>query len=251
MAAPAIRRDGKLTIEQLARETGMTVRNIRAHQARGLLPPPEVRRRTGYYDGEHVARLRLIQELQTDGFNLRGIKRLLDGTRAPAAPLLGLKHAASRPFETEAPEIVTRDELTQRFGEDPGGRLVDKAVRLGLLVSLGDDRFEAPSPALLRAAEQVVSRGVPVHVVLAVFSQLEEQMTAASRSFVRLFLERVWRPFEEAGSPAADFPKLLESIEELRPVASEAVLAVFKRTMSREVEAAVARELGRLSKRKS
>jgi hypothetical protein len=118
-------------------------------------------------------------------------------------------------------------------------------------VSLGDDRFEAPSPALLRAAEQVVSRGVPVHVVLAVFAQLEEQMTAASRSFVRLFLERVWRPFEEAGRPAADFPKVLESVEELRPVASEAVLAVFKRTMSREVEAAVAKELERLSKRKS
>ena len=39
----------ELTIEQLAHETGMTVRNIRAHQSRGLLPPPEVRSRTGYY----------------------------------------------------------------------------------------------------------------------------------------------------------------------------------------------------------
>ena len=38
-----------LTIEQLAAETGMTVRNIRAHQARGLLDPPEVRLRVGYY----------------------------------------------------------------------------------------------------------------------------------------------------------------------------------------------------------
>src|SRR5262245_18156839 len=31
-----------LTIEQLAAETGQSVRNIRAHQARGLLPAPEV-----------------------------------------------------------------------------------------------------------------------------------------------------------------------------------------------------------------
>ena len=29
-----------LTIEQLAAESGMTVRNIRAHRARGLLPAP-------------------------------------------------------------------------------------------------------------------------------------------------------------------------------------------------------------------
>ena len=37
----------EMTIDELARATGMTVRNIRAHQSRGLLPPPEVRARTG------------------------------------------------------------------------------------------------------------------------------------------------------------------------------------------------------------
>ena len=36
----------ELTIDELARETGMTVRNIRAHQSRGQLPPPAVRART-------------------------------------------------------------------------------------------------------------------------------------------------------------------------------------------------------------
>jgi DNA-binding transcriptional MerR regulator len=59
-----------LTIDELAQRTGMTVRNIRAHQSRGLLPPPEVRGRTGYYGAEHVARIELIRELQADGFNL-------------------------------------------------------------------------------------------------------------------------------------------------------------------------------------
>ena len=39
----------ELTIEQLAAEVGMSVRNIRNHQSRGLLPPPEVRARVGYY----------------------------------------------------------------------------------------------------------------------------------------------------------------------------------------------------------
>src|ERR1700684_2832358 len=67
----------ELTIEQLAAQSGMSVRNIRAHQARGLLSPPEVRRRVGYYGDEHVAQLSLIRELQEDGFNLAGIKRLL------------------------------------------------------------------------------------------------------------------------------------------------------------------------------
>jgi len=77
-----------LTIEQLASESGMTVRNIRAHRARGLLPAPEVRERVGYYGPEHVARLKLIQQMQADGFNLRAIQRLLE-LGGGAAALLG------------------------------------------------------------------------------------------------------------------------------------------------------------------
>src|SRR3978361_446613 len=67
----------QLAIEQRAAESGRSVRNIRAHQARGLLAPPEVRLRVGYYGPEHVAQLKLIRDLQDDGFNLAGIKRLV------------------------------------------------------------------------------------------------------------------------------------------------------------------------------
>ena len=51
----------------------MTVRNIRAHQSRGLLPAPQVRGRTGFYGPEHEARIDLIRELQADGFKLEAI----------------------------------------------------------------------------------------------------------------------------------------------------------------------------------
>ena len=49
--------EGKMTIRELAKRTGMTIRNIRAHQTRGLLPPPEVQGRTGYYNEDHIARI--------------------------------------------------------------------------------------------------------------------------------------------------------------------------------------------------
>ncbi len=78
------RTENDLTIEQLAAQTGMSVRNIRAHQARGLLAPPEVRMRVGYYGPEHVAQLRQIRELQDEGFNLNGIKRLLEDQQGTA-----------------------------------------------------------------------------------------------------------------------------------------------------------------------
>src|ERR1044072_4029183 len=77
--------DATLTVDELARQAGMTVRNVRAHQSRGLLPPPEVRGRTGYYGAEHVARLELIRTLQAHGFNLEAIRRLSARTGAPRA----------------------------------------------------------------------------------------------------------------------------------------------------------------------
>src|SRR5918998_2570272 len=90
-AAPDTGAPGEMTVEQLAQETGMTVRNIRAHQSRGLLPPPAVRARTGYYGADHLARLRLIQELQGNGYNLAAIKDLVN--RSQGAPQEALAFA--------------------------------------------------------------------------------------------------------------------------------------------------------------
>src|SRR4051812_1557949 len=92
-AANAPDSEANLTVEQLAYETGMSVRNIRNHQSGGLLPPPEVRARIGYYGPEHVARLRLIQEMQAEGFKLSAISRLIGEHGADADRFVGLRQA--------------------------------------------------------------------------------------------------------------------------------------------------------------
>src|SRR5690348_10246979 len=137
----------EMTVEQLAYETGMSVRNIRNHQSRGLLPPPEVRARIGYYGPDHVARLRLIQEMQAEGFKLSAIARLIGEHGADADRFVGLRQAVTAPFADEAPEVLSRDELVERFGVDDD-RLLVKAQKLGLLIPLGEESYEAPSPAL-------------------------------------------------------------------------------------------------------
>src|SRR5712691_2854644 len=108
---PQVDRDGEgdvagMTIDELAHRTGMTVRNIRAHQSRGLVPPPEVRGRTGYYGDEHRARIELIKELQADGFNLEAIRRLLEGAGGSSSEVLNFSRALRAPFEDEEPEIL-------------------------------------------------------------------------------------------------------------------------------------------------
>ena len=67
-----------LTIDELAREAGVTTRNIRAYQTRGLLPSPRMEGRVGYYDDGHLARLRYIASLQERGFSLAAIQCLLE-----------------------------------------------------------------------------------------------------------------------------------------------------------------------------
>src|SRR4051812_33353688 len=106
----------RMTIDDLSRRAGMTVRNIRAYQSRGLLPPPDVVGRTGYYDEDHLARLVLIREMQGDGFNLGSIGRLLEGVGHSSAEVLDFARAVRAPFEDEAPEILHRDEIAKRWG---------------------------------------------------------------------------------------------------------------------------------------
>ena len=238
----------ELTIDELARQSGMSVRNIREHQARGLLQPPDVRARIGYYGTEHIERLKLITELQAEGFNLKGIKRLIEDAHGVTDRLAAVRRAVIEPFETEQPEVYTVDELEERFGSE-NAEATERAVKLGALVPLGDGRFEAPSPTLLDAAQEVVSRGASLKTALAVLGQMEHSSKEVARSFVRLFLEEVWKPFAEGGYPEDRWPEVLESIERLRPIASRALLATFQQTMTREVQDAFGKELARYSKR--
>jgi DNA-binding transcriptional MerR regulator len=238
-----------LTVEQLAAEVGMSVRNIRNHHTRGLLPPPDVRARIGYYDAEHVARLRLILDLQADGFNLAAIERLLSGSDGLAERLLGLRKAVTTPFEPEQPELITASELTERFGE-LSAKDAERVRKLKLLVPLGDDRFEAPSPALLRAAEQVVALGIPMHSALVLVERMSRDCDSVSRDFTKLFLRELWQPFDEAGQPDEGWDELIEGVDALRPLASEALLALFKLRMTAQLEQAFGKVIEHQAKRK-
>ena len=238
-----------LTVEQLAAEVGMSVRNIRNHHTRGLLPAPEVRARVGFYSAEHVARLRLILDLQADGFNLAAIERLLSGSDGLAERLLGLRTAVTTPFEPESPELITAEELFKRFG-DVDAKDIERVRRLKLLVPLGDGRFEAPSPALLGAAEQVVALGIPLHAALVLVEKVSRDCESISRAFTRLFLRELWEPFDEAGQPDDGWEELIAGVNALRPLASEALLALFKQRMSSQLEEAFGKVLEHQAKRK-
>ncbi|HEX9314872.1 MAG TPA: MerR family transcriptional regulator, partial [Actinomycetota bacterium] len=65
------------TIDELARKAGTTTRNIRSYQTKGILPPPRMVGRVGYYSEGHLARLKYTAGLQQRGFSLAAIGCLL------------------------------------------------------------------------------------------------------------------------------------------------------------------------------
>ncbi len=85
------RRDGPrptspatMTIEQLAEASGLSVRNIRAYQQRGLLPPVDRDGRRATFTQTHLARLRLVRALHDHGLSLRAIHDLVERGTAEA-----------------------------------------------------------------------------------------------------------------------------------------------------------------------
>jgi DNA-binding transcriptional MerR regulator len=245
------RTENDLTIEQLAAQTGMSVRNIRAHQARGLLAPPEVRMRVGYYGPEHVAQLRQIRELQDEGFNLNGIKRLLEDQQGTAERLLHFKRSLAAPRSDQAPDTLTLGQLSRRFRVDPveGPEVLARALKLGILTPAGDGRYEASNPALLELGDEVVGHGISLDSALSVLEDIERHSDSVSKSFVKLFLREVWKPFAQADMPPERWPEIDAAVQRLRPIAAEAVMEIFQSRLSNQIEGAFSEITRRLSER--
>lgn len=237
-----------MTIDRLARKTGMTARNIRAHQSRGLLPPPEVKGRVGYYGPDHVARLELIKEMQADGFNLEAISKLLEGPGS-GQEILRFRRALREPFAEERPRVVTLAELAEPFDDATPEQLramLENALEIGFLHPLGDDSFEELSPRLAAVRSELFELGVSPEAAIEVGSITRKHADAIARAFAQLFLSEIWGPFDEAGRPPKEWPVVREKLERIRPLASEAVRAIFGLAMGDAVEKAMGRELERM-----
>lgn len=233
-----------MTIGELARRTGMTVRNIRAHQTRGLLPPPEVHGRTGYYNEEHVARVELTREMQAEGLNLEAIRRVLESTEGSSSEIIDFARAVRAPFEDETPEIFERVELAQIWGgKELDQKLVKRGEKLGILRELPDGKIETISPRLQRAGGALVELGVSPEAALNTADKLRRQADSTARTFVDLFVKEIWEPFNKAGRPEEDWPKVRQALDRMRPLASDAVQAMFQIAMGEATEKAGERTL--------
>lgn len=236
----------RITIGELAERTGMSVRNIRAHQSRGLLVPPVVEGRTGYYDQQHIDRIELIRELQEEGFNLEAIRRIVASAGEDPGELLRFTRDVRAPYEDEQPEVMSLREIAGAWGgEEFDEERLRRSEALGLMRPLGDGRYEVLSPKLLRAGHELAAIGVPIDGCLDTLETLKERSTAVAEIFIRLFDQQVWVPFDQAGRPRDRWPEVRDSLRRLRPLASDAFIASFQFAMEEVSEKAISEGIRR------
>ena len=228
--------DWPITLDELADLVGMTARNIRAHQSRGLLPPPVRRGRIACYGPEHHAILLRIKELQTRGYNLAAISSLLaedDGDRAALARLV------LAPL-LEADEIeLTRDQITSMFDVQRDVKRLADALETGLLVELGDDRYLMPSRHVLEAARDLTQLGMPILDLYDMQLDVTKATQDLARRFVDICLKCALDPYD--GAPAPDrWDEVRERFDQLQQLTASVLIATFAMNVRRATEALLA-----------
>jgi hypothetical protein len=172
---------------------------------------------------------------------------LLADDQATAQRLVRFRQALSDAAEPS--QTLSVEELGRRFrvSAEEAPTVLARAETLGVLVAAGDGRYEVPSPSLLAVAEEVVARGVSLNEALTVFKQVELHCDAVSGAFVSLFMREVWEPFEAAGMPTDRWAEIDDTIAHLRPVATDALVAIFGQRMSARIDEAFGQRIAQLA----
>lgn len=232
-------------IDDLARLAGTTVRNVRAYQDRGLLPPPEKVGRVGWYSEAHLARLRLIGEMLTRGYTLANIGELIGGwiRGQDLQDVLGLEAALIAPWGDNRSSVYSRAELRDLFAPLPPDYL-DGAIELGIITDEGGDRFRVADPKLIEGAMVLVGAGVPFDAVLQLGAAIATAADTIARHYVETITTHVVGPHPERMTPE-QMRQLSDLVSRLRPLAKEVVDAELAAALERRIGAEVGEHLSR------
>ena len=238
--------DHLLTIDELARAAGTTVRNVRVYQDRGLLPPPQRRGRLGLYGPDHLRRLKLVLRMLGRGYPLAAIRELLDAwaEQRDLASVLGLEEAITAPYQEEGPRRLSAARFRELLGGDEVA--VARAVETGLAAVDGDD-VVVRNPRLFDVGLELLAEGFPPRAMVDAAAEIAAAMDGVARLCVSLVSEHLWRDFVDAGLPAADAERVAAVISRMRPRAQAAADAALAEAMEKHTDEVFTRTAERLA----
>jgi DNA-binding transcriptional MerR regulator len=223
-------------LDELARQAGVASTTVRLYQTKGLLAPPRLEGRTGWYDESHLSRLRIIARLQGEGYSLAGIANLLEqwergrsldaviGVEAELDALIGDVHAI----------VLDPVELLERF---PDGSmtpdLLQRAASLALVQPTDDGKIRVADRRFLETGAALAHIGIPLDVILDEWEALVVHTDDIATRFVGLF-ETYLAPADwRAGLDTELARELAQTLGRLQATARQVLAAALDASVAR------------------
>ncbi len=227
-----------LTLDELTSRLGLSVRNVRFYTTKGLVPPPIRRGRSGYYTPDHVARLELLQELQSHGFTLAAIERYLSRIPAEATPEdIALHRAMLAPWQSEAPAEMSRADLDKRAGRALTDDDLATLAALGIVLRTKRGRYQV-SVSQLSVGLGLLDLGFPTEAALAAADVYAEHGRQIAKELYDLFRTMVWPVYREQGASAETVRQVVERI---KPLSIASLVSAYEAAMDETKREGIAR----------
>lgn len=223
-------------LDDLARSANVASTTVRLYQSKGLLAPPRLEGRTGWYDESHLSRLRLIARLQAQGFSLAGIGTLLEqweqgrsldaviGVEAELDALLGEVRAV----------VLDPIEVLGRF---PAGSmtpaLMQRAGRLALVEPTEDGKLRVADRRFLETGAALAHLGIPLEVILDEWAALVAHTDDVAARFVGLFEQYLAPADWKRGLDNVKARALATTLAQLQATAQQVLAAALDASVAR------------------
>lgn len=200
------------TLSELAETSGLPERTLRLYRTKGLLDPPQLRGRKGYYTIDHLTQLRLVKALSDRGFPLAVIAELR-ASRVPTGELLRLLTTSTEPgdYLTRDPTYLDQDAVEEVKRLAP--EVLVELERIGIVRVADNGRPYADALALSLIGELIA-----------------EGMTGTQIATFALYVARA---ADEAGEAISKHLHNEALDGTLHPALIDAATAVFRETLNR------------------
>jgi DNA-binding transcriptional MerR regulator len=223
-------------LDELARRAGVASTTVRLYQTRGLLAPPRLEGRTGWYDDSHLSRLRLIARLQGEGHSLAGIADLLEqweqgrsldavvGVEAELDALLGEVHSV----------VLDPAELLGRFPEGAmTPEVMQRAASLGLVQPTEEGKVRVADRRFLETGSGLAHLGIPADVILDEWEALVAHTDDIAARFVAVFETHLAPTDWRQGLDTEEARELARTLDRLQSTTRQVLAAALDASVAR------------------
>jgi len=234
-AAPTPDADGDTTyrIDELARVSGVTTRNIRAYQERGLLPPPRRVGRVALFDDTHLARLKIISSMLERGYTSSNMLEMLTAWEhgRDLGSLLGLERALVPPAGDQAVTMTVTEARDLAGGEADLQRVVEAG-----LVEVSGSEARVLRPQLLAGFAEMRTHGLSTEALVDLYQQIDPAVARISELLVEAGAAQLAPRFLQGGGTSEDVSELVVLLTRFRTLALTSVTASLASAIEEQIE---------------